>query len=73
MEEKRQQQRRGQPGGLGQKFRNMLRALGLLVMHPTQKAKDEYRDTGNERDRRDRRARRDAPRDEDRRNRARRS
>ena len=67
MSENRKQDRRDKPGSLIGAIRNMLYKLGILVMHPSQKAAEEHRDTNEDRDRRNRRTRRDNERDDDRR------
>ena len=65
--DKRNQDRRDNPASLIGAIRNLLYKFNLLIMHPSQKARDEYRDTTDDRDRRNRRTRRDNARDEDRR------
>jgi hypothetical protein len=65
--DKRQQDRRDNVAGPLQAIKRLLYKFGILVMHPSKKARDEYRDTTDERDRRNRRTRRDNARDEDRR------
>jgi hypothetical protein len=67
MAENRKQDRREKPASLIQSIKNLLYKLEILVMHPSRKAKEEYRDNLNERDRRNRRTRRNDARDDDRR------
>ena len=55
MSDKRVQERRGNSSTLIQKLRALLRKIGVLVEHPSEKAKEEYRDNKDERDRRNRR------------------
>jgi len=67
MENRTVHDRRGRPATFSQTIRNMLIQLGVLVMHPALKAREEYRDNMNERDRRNRRVRRTTVRDRERR------
>ena len=67
MSENRKQDRRDKPGSIISAIRNLLYKFNILVMHPSQKAREEHRDTAEDRDRRNRRARRDNARDDDRR------
>ena len=67
MSENRKQDRRDKPGSIISAIRGLLYKFGILVMHPAKKAAEAHRDTTEDRDRRNRRTRRDGPRDDDRR------
>ena len=67
MTDNRKQERRDTLASPILAIKRLLYKFGILVMHPSKKARDEYRDTTDERDRRNRRTRRDNARDEDRR------
>jgi hypothetical protein len=73
LNDKREQDRRGQPANLFQKIRDFFLKLADLIAHPAERPQDEHRDTSNERDRRNRRVRREGSRDGERRNRSRRA